>query len=234
MLLRSLGIPLLVLCVGPAWAQTSQSSPPKATPEEQAPEKQTEKQVKNPASDTQAGQSPSSDTTPQSQDAQTASAAAPVDDRNISSSRSNIIDLSPPKGDLKEHPDSAAATAKAKEEADAEDREVEEFHPWNPMKALKDVEVGDYYFKRKNYRAALDRYKEALVYKDNDAVATYRLAVCQEQMGDTAGALDHYAAYLKILPHGPFADDAQGAIERLKVQPPKAGTAAKEVAPLKP
>jgi tetratricopeptide (TPR) repeat protein len=225
MFLRSIGVVVLVFCAGASWALISQSGQPKAPPKDQA---------KNPASAAQSEQSPTKDTQPASEDAQTAAAAAPVDDRNVSSSRSNIIDLSPPKGDLKEHPDSAAATAKAKEEADAEDREVEEFHPWNPMKALKDVEVGDYYFKKKNYRAALDRYKEALVYKDNDAVATYRLAVCQEQMGDITGALDHYAAYLKILPHGPFADDAQEAIERLKAQPPKANAAVKEVAPLKP
>ena len=41
--------------------------------------------------------------------------------------------------------------------------DVSEFHPWNPHKAAKDIEVGDYYFKeRKNYRAAADRYREAL------------------------------------------------------------------------
>ena len=42
---------------------------------------------------------------------------------------------------------------------------MSEFHPWNPHKAAKDIEVGDYYFKRKNYRAAEDRYREALFYK---------------------------------------------------------------------
>src|SRR5713226_10323141 len=127
-----------------------------------------------------------------------------------SSSRDTRIDISPPKNDAKSHPFSKAAVADSDTDDNPENSDVQEVHPWNPMKALKDVEVGDYYFKRKNYRAALDRYKEALFYKDNDAVATFRLAVCQEQMGDSGGALDHYAAYLKILPHGPFADDAQG------------------------
>jgi len=92
---------------------------------------------------------------------------------------------------------------------------VQEFHPWNPMKALKDIEVGDYYFKRKNYKAALDRYKEALYYKDNDAVATYRLAVCQEKLGDKAEARKNFEQYLKILPEGPLAKDARASIERL-------------------
>jgi Flp pilus assembly protein TadD len=83
------------------------------------------------------------------------------------------------------------------------------------MKALKDIEVGDYYFKRTNYKAALDRYKEALYYKDNDAVANFRLAVCQEKMGDKAEARKYYEQYLKILPEGPLAKDAHASLERL-------------------
>jgi tetratricopeptide (TPR) repeat protein len=81
---------------------------------------------------------------------------------------------------------------------------------------MKDVEVGDFYFKRKNYHAALDRYKEALYYKDNDAVATFRLAVCLEKLGDPAEARKYYEQYLKILPEGPFAKEAQASLERLK------------------
>ena len=47
---------------------------------------------------------------------------------------------------------------------------ITELHSWDPHKAAKNVEVGDFYFKRKNYRAAEDRYREALRYKDNDAI----------------------------------------------------------------
>ncbi len=145
------------------------------------------------------------------------------DDGAFSSSRDTIIDLRPPNGDLKEHPNSSAAMAKATADETAEQSaaDVQEFHQWNPMKALKDVEVGDYYFKRKNYRAALDRYQEALFYKENDAEATYRLAVCQEKVSDKPGALDHYTAYLKILPHGPYAEEAKASIDRLGGEMPK-------------
>jgi len=88
--------------------------------------------------------------------------------------------------------------------------------PWNPHKAAKDVEVGDFYFKRKNYRAAEDRYREALLYKDNDAMATFRLAICLEKMDQPDQALKEFESYVKILPHGPQAEDARKAIERLK------------------
>jgi tetratricopeptide (TPR) repeat protein len=131
-----------------------------------------------------------------------------------SSSKDTLIDLSPPADDAKAHPQSSEMLMDV--ERSSGDANVSEFHPWNPHKAAKDVEVGDFYFKRKNYRAAEDRYREALFYKDNDAVATFRLAVCLDKMDQPDEARTQYEAYLKILPHGPQADEAQKAIERLK------------------
>jgi tetratricopeptide (TPR) repeat protein len=135
----------------------------------------------------------------------------------VSSSKDTRVDLSPPAGDDKKHPQSGTTVM------DAEDAttDVQEMHAWDPHKAAKDVEVGDFYYKRKNYRAALERYKEALVYKPNDALATYRLAECQDKTGNSSEAMTHYQDYLKILPHGPFALDAQKALERLRADGPK-------------
>ncbi len=138
-----------------------------------------------------------------------------------SSSKDTRIDLSPPNDDQKNHPMSGAAVSDAAEAAS----DVQELRPWDPHKAAKDVEVGDFYFKRKNYRAALERYKEALVYKPNDAIANFRLAECQEKVGNPAEAVTHYGEYLKILPHGPFAADAQKALERLKASGVKESSA---------
>lgn len=132
-----------------------------------------------------------------------------------SSSKDTQVDITPPKNDAKNHPYSKSAVADLEEEEKPES-DVQEVHPWNPMKALKNVEVGDFYFKRKNYRAALDRYKEALYYKDNDAIASFRLAQCQEKLGDKAEARKYYQQYLTILPQGPFAKEAQASLARLE------------------
>jgi tetratricopeptide (TPR) repeat protein len=141
-------------------------------------------------------------------------AAARNREAEESSSRDTRVDISPPKDDSKSHPASGAAVSDL--EADAVDNSgVQEFHPWNPLKAMKDVEVGDFYFKRKNYKAAVERYKEALYYKDSDAVASFRLAVCEEKLGAKAEAKKYYAQYLKILPEGPFAKDAHASLDRL-------------------
>jgi len=151
---------------------------------------------------------------------------------NESSSRDTRIDITPPKDDAKNHPGSAAAVKAAKnpEKEKAEDAareagpassDVQEFHPWNPYKAGKDVEVGDFYFKRKNYRAALARYQDALMWKNNDAVANFRLAECYEKLKQPDDAAVHYQEYLKILPNGPLSGDAHKALERLKPAVPK-------------
>jgi tetratricopeptide (TPR) repeat protein len=145
-----------------------------------------------------------------------------ADSGGESSSKEQPPDLTPPPNDAKEHPDSTSALHEAEDAAGLYEGDeiggVQEFHVWNPHKADKDVEVGDFYFKRKNYRAALDRYREALYYKYNDALAIYRVGVCEEKIGDDDEARKAYEAYLKILPHGPFAEEAKGAIARLKAK----------------
>jgi tetratricopeptide (TPR) repeat protein len=150
------------------------------------------------------------DQLPRSEKGPGQSQAPPRSDRNAeageSSSRDTKIDIAPPKDDAKNHPSSSTGD---------ETSDVQELHPWNPHKALKDIEVGDFYFKRRNYRAALDRYQEALVYKPGDAVANFRIAECMEKMDDSEGAAEHYQEYLKILPSGPLSKEATKSLEKL-------------------
>jgi tetratricopeptide (TPR) repeat protein len=130
----------------------------------------------------------------------------PRSDRGESSSRSTKIDLSPPPGE-------AAPPGVG---VDTSTADVREFKPWDPHKADKNVEVGDFYFKRGNFRAAESRYKEALYWKDDDAIAIFRMAQAQEKLGKFADARKNYTGYLKILPKGEFAAEANKGLERLK------------------
>ncbi len=125
-----------------------------------------------------------------------------------SSSRDTRIDLSPPKDDAKDHPSRGAVIPDAA-------GDVAEMHAWNPYRAVKDDEVGDYYFREKNYKAALARYQDALVYKDNDAMANLRMAQCYEKLNQPDQAIVHYREYLKILPEGPYSKQARKALEKL-------------------
>jgi tetratricopeptide (TPR) repeat protein len=130
---------------------------------------------------------------------------APPHSDDQSSSNQTRIDLSPPKADERAHPDGGQV---------ADD--VMEVHEWNPMRAMKDVEVGDYYYKAGNYKAALNRFREALQFKPHDAVATFKLAQTLEKSKEIEEARAQYEAYLAILKDGPSAGEARKALERLK------------------
>jgi tetratricopeptide (TPR) repeat protein len=132
----------------------------------------------------------------------------------MSSSKDTQIDLSPPPDDAKSH----AGGSDVLMDEGSGSTGTNQFRYWDPHKAAKDIEVGDFYFNRKNYKAAESRYREALLYKDNDAMATFHLAVCLEKMDRPAEAQQAYEAYLQILPHGPEAEKAQKAIARLKAK----------------
>jgi tetratricopeptide (TPR) repeat protein len=131
-----------------------------------------------------------------------------------SSSDDTRIDLSAPKDDAKNHPGAPTDVDRPSPDA-AASSDVQEMRPWNPYRAVKDDEVGDFYFKQKNYRAALARYQDALEFKENDAVANFRMAQCYEKLNQPEQAIPHYREYLKILPGGPFAKDARKALEKL-------------------
>ena len=131
----------------------------------------------------------------------------PIQDPNESSSRDTQVDI---------HDSSSQMPPDTNEGEESADSDVQEMHPYDPHRAEHNVEVGDYLMRRKSYRAAESRYREALEYKPNDAIATFRLAVVLEKTGELEEARQRYQEYLKILPHGPLAADAKKALGRLK------------------
>jgi len=115
----------------------------------------------------------------------------------VSSSKEDKVNIAPPVGTAPE-PD------------------VQEMKPYDPHKADKNIEVGDYYFKQGNYRAAESRYREALEWKPGDAIATFKMGEVMEKIGNLVQARQNYQAYLKILPDGPLSKDAKKALDRIE------------------
>lgn len=115
----------------------------------------------------------------------------------VSSSKDTKVNIPPPTGE--------AATP-----------DVQEMKPYNPHKADKNIEIGDYYFKRSNYRAAESRYREALEWKPGDAIATFKMGEVMEKIGNLLQARQNYQAYLKILPDGPLSENAKKALARIE------------------
>ncbi len=163
--------------------------------------------AKKPKKRSQPPTDPSAVNTPVSQPEEVArpesAAAAAENAANESSSRDTLLDLSVPTDDAKTHPGAQAETG------------INEFHAYDPHKAMKNIEVGDYYAKRKNLAAAISRYREALQYKPHDAEATFKLAGALERMGENDEAAEGYSDYLKVLPNGAFAAQAKSALQRL-------------------
>lgn len=83
---------------------------------------------------------------------------------------------------------------------------------FNPLKAEKNLEVGQYYLKRGNYDAAIDRLKDALKYKTNFAAPHLYLGEAYEKKNRLEEAVKHYKRYLEILPS---ADDAKKIEKRI-------------------
>ena len=88
--------------------------------------------------------------------------------------------------------------------------------PSDEETAAKDIDVGFYYLKDKNYRAAESRLKEALELQPNTAVALLGLAQAQQKLGQQDEARQNYEAYLKLNPDGPDADKVKKALVQIK------------------
>jgi len=69
------------------------------------------------------------------------------------------------------------------------------------MKAMKDVEVGDFYFKRKTIVPPSNATKKLSTTKTTTPCKS-KTAQCQEKLGNKSEAKKYYEQYLKILPEG--------------------------------
>jgi tetratricopeptide (TPR) repeat protein len=129
---------------------------------------------------------------------------------NYSSSKDTQGDLTPPSNDSS-HPGADVPVELPKDP----NGDVVEMKPWNPHEADKDVEVGTYYFRRSNYKAAEARFRDALQWDRKHAEANYRLAEVLNKEGKRQEAAIYYEAYLKILPSGQFAGESRKALSRI-------------------
>jgi tetratricopeptide (TPR) repeat protein len=109
-----------------------------------------------------------------------------------------------------------------------------------PPGAVKSVEIGNFYLRRKKYSGALSRFKEAVAEDSGYAPAYLGLGKVYEQIGLKQKALDAYRQYLDALPSQKDALEAknvQRAVARLEREiqaqgPGKHGQASKpEAAP---
>ncbi len=93
--------------------------------------------------------------------------------------------------------------------------------PQKPMsddeqQAAKDIEVGYYYLREKNYLAAESRLKEAVELKPNSPGGLIGLGQAQQKLGKRDDARQSYETYLKLNPNGPDTEKVRNALAQLK------------------
>jgi tetratricopeptide (TPR) repeat protein len=79
-------------------------------------------------------------------------------------------------------------------------------YAFNPLQAEKDIAIGNQYFKKHNYRAALSRYQEASKWNPGLAEAYLRIGEAAEKMRDKATAKQAYLKYIELAPDSKEAE----------------------------
>ncbi len=80
------------------------------------------------------------------------------------------------------------------------------------------MEVGEFYLKKGDADAAIDRFQDAIQYKYDFARPRLLLAQIYDKRHDDAKAIRYYTEYLKILPQAPDARKIRERIEKLSRQ----------------
>lgn len=104
---------------------------------------------------------------------------------------------------------------------------------YHPPPASKSVEIGNFYLRKKDYRGALSRFKEAVQSEPDYAPAYLGLGKVYDKMGLKQNALEAYEKYLEELPSAESAARARKvhkAIARLKRELPPAEVKSAELA----
>jgi tetratricopeptide (TPR) repeat protein len=85
-------------------------------------------------------------------------------------------------------------------------------YSFNPLQAEKEMRIGNFYFHKKSYRAAAQRFREATRWNGNLAEAYFRLGEAEEKQKDLKAAREAYEKFLELA-----ADDKRSPDIRKKV-----------------
>ena len=86
---------------------------------------------------------------------------------------------------------------------------------WDPLRAEKDIEVGQFYMRKGDVDAAIDRFEDATTAKPGYAVPFKYLGEAQEKKGLKKQAVKSYQRYLDLYPHAEDGDIIRKKIEKL-------------------
>ena len=99
---------------------------------------------------------------------------------------------------------------------DEDAREAPKQYSFNPLQSKKNVTVGEFYFKKGDFRAAAMRFREATKWNDGNAEAWLRLGDAEERMKDAKAAHEAWSKYLQLAPEAKNAAEVRKKLGKLK------------------
>ncbi len=103
----------------------------------------------------------------------------------------------------------------AKQRKDTATQNAPDQPTWDPVRAEKDLEVGQYYMKKGDVDAAIDRFQDATTAKPGYAIPFRFLGEAQEKKGLKKQAIKSYQRYLDLYPHAEDGDKIRKKIDKL-------------------
>jgi len=89
-------------------------------------------------------------------------------------------------------------------------------YSFNPLQSNKEIPVGEYYFKKGDFKAAAGRFREATKWNDGNAEAWLRLGDAEAKMNDIKSAREAWQKYLQLAPEAKNAAEVRKKLEKLK------------------
>jgi len=104
----------------------------------------------------------------------------------------------------------------AKKKPDSGTQNASDQPTWDPLRAEKDLEVGQYYIRKGDIDAAIDRFQDATTAKPAYAIPFRYLGEAQEKKGLRKQAIASYSRYLDLYPHAEDGDKIRKKIDKLR------------------
>jgi tetratricopeptide (TPR) repeat protein len=102
-----------------------------------------------------------------------------------------------------------------KQKKDAATQNAPDQPTWDPLRAEKDLEVGQYYMKKGDLDAAIDRFQDATAARPGYAIPFRFLAEAQEKRGLKKQAIKSYQRYLDLYPHAEDGEKIRKKMDKL-------------------
>jgi tetratricopeptide (TPR) repeat protein len=103
-----------------------------------------------------------------------------------------------------------------KKQSDSATQSAPDQPTWDPLRAEKDLEVGQYYMHKGDVDAAIDRFQDATTAKPGYAIPFRYLGEAQEKKGLKKQAIQSYSRYLDLYPHAEDGDKIRKKIDKLR------------------